>query len=158
MRCFWAILVLVLGGSSAVLAEGVFRYTDSEGRVHYTTNAAEIPPKYAEQAAVKRELPPVSKVQSRAYSITMPADPLPSLGRKKVEIFVTRWCPYCKALEGFLKAQRVTYTKYDIEKDAAAEREYNRLGRPGVPVTKIGNEVLSGFDQADLLAALGRAR
>ena len=152
-------LVLFIGSFlSQLAAQEVFRYTDSNGKTHYTTSAAKIPLEYQGQAGSDKPLPHLNKSKSYTYPIIMPDGPLPAAGNKKVEVFVTRWCPYCKALEAFLKSEKISYQRRDIESDPGAEREYNRLGRPGVPVTKIGSNVITGFDKGELLSALGKGR
>ena len=73
----------------------------------------------------------------------------------KIEIFVTSWCPYCKALERFLQANELNYIRYDIEQDPQAKAIHDRYGS-GVPVTIInGKTVLQGFDKFALSEALG---
>ncbi len=77
----------------------------------------------------------------------------------RVEIFVTSWCPYCKALEKHLKSNRIPYTRQDIEKSDAAKRAYKQLGGGGVPVIRIdATTVIHGFDPGALDEALKRPR
>ena len=73
---------------------------------------------------------------------------------KKVDIFVTSWCPYCRKLEGFLKQNRIDYTRYDVEQDAAAGGEFERLGGEGVPLVRVGDDVVQGYDPNKILASL----
>ena len=71
--------------------------------------------------------------------------------KPKVEIYVTEWCPYCRRLEGFLKANGVAYKRYDIEKDGKdARRRYVELGGGGVPIIKVGSTVMRGLDEGAL--------
>ena len=73
---------------------------------------------------------------------------------KKVEVFVTGWCPYCKKLESFLKNNHIDYTRYDVEQDAAGAAIFEKIGGDGVPVARIGNKVIHGYDPDAVLAAL----
>ena len=73
---------------------------------------------------------------------------------KKVEIFVTSWCPYCKKLESFLKEKKIDYTRYDVEKDEAGAKIFEEIGGDGVPVIRVGKEVIHGYDPDAVLAAL----
>ena len=57
---------------------------------------------------------------------------------KKVEIFVTSWCPYCRKLEAFLKQSQIEYTRYDVEKDEKGARLFEDLGGEGVPLVRVG--------------------
>jgi len=79
-----------------------------------------------------------------------PSDTAP----KKVEIFVTSWCGYCKKLEAFLKTNHIDYTRYDVERDEAGAEIFEKIGGEGVPVVRIGKEVIHGYDPDAVLAAL----
>ena len=76
----------------------------------------------------------------------------------KVEIFVTSWCPYCRKLESFLKENQIDYTRYDVEKDAKGAEEFGRLGGEGVPMARVGEEIIHGYDPEGILAALQTSR
>ena len=71
-----------------------------------------------------------------------------------VEIFVTSWCPYCKKLESFLKKNNIPYTRYDVEADAKGAEIFDKIGGTGVPVTRVGNEVIHGYDPDRILEAI----
>ena len=73
---------------------------------------------------------------------------------KKVDIFVTSWCPYCRKLENFLKQNRIDYTRHDVEADTESSREFDRLGGDGVPLVRVGEQVIHGYDPKEILAAL----
>ena len=73
---------------------------------------------------------------------------------RKVEVFVTSWCPYCLKLESFLKDQGIDYTRYDVESDEAGSRIFSELGGEGVPMTRVGNQVIHGYDPESIVAAL----
>ena len=73
---------------------------------------------------------------------------------KKIEIFVTSWCPYCRKLESFLKKSNIKYTRYDVEADAKSAQEFEQLGDTGVPVARVGKEVIHGYDPEAILASL----
>ncbi len=74
----------------------------------------------------------------------------------KIEIYVTSWCPHCKSLESYLSSKHVQYTKYDIERDSVGKSKYDQIGVRGVPVTKVGSTVISGFDRGRLDELIGR--
>ncbi len=73
---------------------------------------------------------------------------------KNVEIFVTSWCGYCKKLEKFLKVHDIPYTKYDIEANPQAAEAYRSMGGTGVPVTRIGTDIVYGYDPDRILELL----
>jgi glutaredoxin-like YruB-family protein len=74
----------------------------------------------------------------------------------KVVIYSTDWCGYCRKAKAFFREQGIAYVDYDIEKDAEARREFERLEGRGVPLIVIGNEVIRGYDEQAILPALGR--
>ena len=57
----------------------------------------------------------------------------------------------------FLSREGHTFDARNIEDDDAAYDELLRLGSRGVPTIVIGDEVITGFDQARLKAALAAA-
>ena len=73
----------------------------------------------------------------------------------RVVMFGTTWCPYCaKARELFAK-QGVRYAELDLEKDgAAADFQKNVMGLSGFPTLVIGNRVIQGFDEPEIVEAL----
>src|SRR3990167_2929995 len=73
---------------------------------------------------------------------------------KKVDVYVTSWCGYCRKLESFLKQSKIDYRRHDVEADAKAGAEFQRLGGEGVPLVRVGKEVIHGYDPQKVLAAL----
>ena len=57
----------------------------------------------------------------------------------------------------FLSREGHTFESRNIEEDDAAYDELMALGARAVPVTVIGGEVITGFDQTRLRAALAAA-
>jgi glutaredoxin len=72
----------------------------------------------------------------------------------EVVLYATSWCGYCAKTRQLLKQLRVEYTEYDIEKDGAANARFQQLGGRGVPLTVIGNDVVRGFDEDEILILL----
>lgn len=74
----------------------------------------------------------------------------------KVEIYTTPTCHFCKATKEFLKEKGVEYTEYDVATDAAKRDEMIQIsGQMGVPVIKIGEELIVGFNKNKLSEVLG---
>jgi len=73
---------------------------------------------------------------------------------KKVEVFVTDWCPYCVKLETILKTNHIQYTRYDIERSAEGSRLFYRLGGEGVPMTRVDQAVIYGYDPEKIMTAI----
>ena len=62
----------------------------------------------------------------------------------RLVVYVTSWCPYCKALEAELKAHNIPYIRHDIEADSVAAEEYSRLGGGGVPLVTVDGRLVDG--------------
>jgi glutaredoxin-like YruB-family protein len=68
-----------------------------------------------------------------------------------VVIYSTPVCHYCQAAKDFFKANDVTYTEHDVAADTEKRTEMiDMTGQMGVPVIKIGDDVVIGFDEGKL--------
>ncbi len=67
----------------------------------------------------------------------------------KVILFTTPTCGWCTRAKKYFRANNVKFKAIDVSNDPAAARDMQRMsGQMGVPVIKIGSEVIVGFDQA----------
>ena len=79
---------------------------------------------------------------------------------KKVIIYSTDWCAFCKQAEKFLDSKDVKWIDYDIEKDQKARDELmDKIGGNfrGVPVIDVDGEIILGFDRPRLITALEKS-
>lgn len=79
---------------------------------------------------------------------------------KKVIIYSTDWCAFCKQAEKFLDSKDVAWVDYDIEKDQQAHDELmEKIGGNfrGVPVIDVDGEIILGFDRTKLTTAIKNA-
>lgn len=80
---------------------------------------------------------------------------------KKVTVYSTPTCPYCKMAKNFLDEKGVKYESVDVATDhKGADEMIKKSGQMGVPVIVVGGEgekeeVVVGFDQAKLVSSLG---
>lgn len=80
---------------------------------------------------------------------------------KKVTIYTTPTCGFCKMAKEFFKKHNVEYSEFDVAADSAkAEEMVEKSGQMGVPVILIESEgeedaMIVGFDQAKLAELLG---
>lgn len=82
---------------------------------------------------------------------------------KEVTIYSTPTCHYCQMTKEFLKEKGINYTDYNVAEDAEKRQEMiEKSGQMGVPVIFVSSgeegvepEMMIGFDQAKLSAALG---
>ncbi|MBI2096063.1 MAG: glutathione S-transferase N-terminal domain-containing protein [Candidatus Taylorbacteria bacterium] len=75
---------------------------------------------------------------------------------KKVEIYTTPTCVYCKAAKEFFKEHNITYAEHDVAADFERRSEmFERSGQMGVPVISIDGQILIGYDKNALAKAFG---
>ena len=137
--------VAILLGFASSAAADLHRYKDDSGRVHIVDSLDRIPAKYRKKVRTIEAPPPVP---ASAYK------PGASAGNKRVDIYVTSWCGYCRKLESFLKSRSIPYTRHDIEKSSSARQAHLKLGGGGIPVVKIGSDVIRGYSPDAILRSL----
>jgi glutaredoxin-like YruB-family protein len=75
---------------------------------------------------------------------------------KKVILYSTPFCTYCRLARKFLEKHGVPYEEYDVSSNAAAREEMvHRSHQLGVPVIEVDGEIFVGFNPALLKRALG---
>ncbi|MBN1233708.1 MAG: glutaredoxin family protein [Candidatus Coatesbacteria bacterium] len=78
---------------------------------------------------------------------------------QKVTVYSTPTCGYCTMVKRFLKDRGVAFTEIDVSRDHnAAQRMIQKSGQIGVPVVEIGSRIIVGFNQNEILKALGLGR
>ena len=61
-------------------------------------------------------------------------------------------CPNCTALELFLQAKGIEYTRLDLDTNPQAKKMYHQLGGGGVPLSKIRGRIIRGFDPFEIMS------
>ena len=76
---------------------------------------------------------------------------------KKIEVYTSESCHFCKDLKDFLMEKGIEYTEYEVSGDMEKQTELKeRSGQLGVPVVFIdGSEMIVGFNRAKLIEVLG---
>ena len=75
---------------------------------------------------------------------------------REVRIYTTPTCPYCRIAKEFLDDNGVEYQEYNIVEDKAAREEMqNECKSLAVPTICFDNEVVVGFNEAELRKKLG---
>ena len=75
--------------------------------------------------------------------------------QKKVEIYTTPTCVYCKMAKEFFKENNIEYTEYNVAQDAEKRNELiAKSGQMGVPVILIGADMVIGFDESKIRTLL----
>ncbi len=75
---------------------------------------------------------------------------------KKVKVYATATCPYCRMLKDFLDSNKIAYEDFNVGTDPARREEMiARSGQMGVPVTEIDGKIIIGFDREAIKQELG---
>lgn len=147
----FAILLILMSSAYELKAE-VFQYTDDEGGRHFVDDLSLVPEKFRKQLGVNKPLPSINISTPIAPSYKSPNKSTSSSAQvekrqiKEVEVFTTSWCSNCRKLEAFFDEKGIVYTKYDIEINKDAKRDYTEIGGHGVPLTRVGNRLISGYN------------
>lgn len=74
---------------------------------------------------------------------------------KKVTIYTTPTCPYCKMAKEFFKEHGVKYTEVNVAADwDKAKQMIEKSGQSGVPVIEINGKIIVGYDKRAIEKAL----
>ena len=67
---------------------------------------------------------------------------------KTVTIYSTPVCHFCHAAKEYFNENNVAFTEFDVASDQAKRQEMIEMtGQMGVPVIRIDNDVIVGFDE-----------
>jgi glutaredoxin-like YruB-family protein len=59
-------------------------------------------------------------------------------------------CPHCRRLKEYLNSRGIPFENRDVSSDPQAVEDLRRMNAPGVPVVRVGNDTVVGFDQQRL--------
>lgn len=78
------------------------------------------------------------------------------MATKKVEIYSTATCHFCHMAKDWLTEKGIPFSDYNVGDDMARRKEMVEMtGQLGVPVIKIGDDVMIGFNQDKMEELLG---
>jgi hypothetical protein len=100
-------LLLAILIASAPAGAGVYKWTDAQGRVHYSDD----PPADAKAQQIKVK---INSIQGPAVVSTLRSTPA-AKAKDKVRIYTAVWCGYCKRAKAHLAAKGVAYDEMDVE-------------------------------------------
>ena len=74
---------------------------------------------------------------------------------KKVKIYSTPGCSFCKSTKDFLKEKKIDFDDIDVaENQKAAQEMVEKSGQMGVPVLDINGTIIIGFNKEKIESAL----
>ncbi|XKT74144.1 MAG: glutaredoxin family protein [Patescibacteria group bacterium UBA2163] len=75
--------------------------------------------------------------------------------QKTVTIYSTPTCHFCQMAKEFFKANDVEFTDHNVAEELEKRQEMiDMTGQMGVPVIKIGDDVVIGFDEGKIKSLL----
>lgn len=70
---------------------------------------------------------------------------------KNVTIYSTPTCHFCHAAKDFFTANNVAFQDFNVATDLEKRKEMvDMTGQMGVPVIRIGDDVIVGFDEGKI--------
>jgi glutaredoxin len=142
-------LLLTVLIAPAVASADVYKWTDAQGRVHYSDSA---PPDVKTQ-------PVTAKINSISGPAVVSTFKNTTAGgsRQTVRILTAAWCGHCKKAKAFLAAKGVAYEEVDVEASDRGRNEFTQLGGRGVPIILVGAQRMYGFEAGALTTMLEQA-
>lgn len=112
----------------------IYKWNDANGQVHFS-----------DQKPAHLELAPLKLKVNTYRSVSHDKSNSSTASNRKVIMYSTDWCGYCKQARRYFKQQAIAFTEYDIEKNTRARVQYAKLGASGVPVILVGHKRMNGF-------------
>lgn len=128
------LIFLLLLLISADSTSEIYKWTDDKGKVHFSDKE----PRHQKSSEVRLK---INTYESVNYDTS-----IFDTG-KKVVMYSTSWCAYCKKAKSYFKRKGIPFTEYDIENNMTAKRQYKKMGATGVPVILVGNKRMNGFSE-----------
>lgn len=73
---------------------------------------------------------------------------------ENIKVFTTKTWPHCVTVKEFLSQKGVTFEEVDVSNNVAGRKELMKQGIMAVPVTKVNDEYIVGFDKDKLESML----
>ena len=74
----------------------------------------------------------------------------------KVIIYTTPTCGFCQRAKQFFNEKNIKYTEYNVAEDQTKAEEMVKMsGQMGVPVIEIDDDIVIGFNKAQIAQLLG---
>ena len=134
-----ALLCALLFASPGAGSAEMYRWVDAEGKVHYSDQP---PPPSVKKFEPKKRLSDKEDASRMPYALQLAAKNFP------VTLFATDCGAGCTQARQLLARRGIPYTEVDAA-DPAGVEQLKKLtgGSPVVPVLRIGQQVLKGFEE-----------
>jgi len=78
------------------------------------------------------------------------------MNKKQVTVYSTPTCAFCHMTKEYFTQNNISFTDHNVAIDLEKRKEMLELtGQMGVPVIKIGDDIVIGFDQGHIAELLG---
>lgn len=83
----------------------------------------------------------------------------------EVLLFTTEWCPHCRTARKWLTSNGISFSQFDVEKDANARAMLQKLGKDqgipehmltSVPILSVKGKLILGFNEAEVRRLLSQ--
>ncbi|OUS08048.1 hypothetical protein A9Q90_04865 [Gammaproteobacteria bacterium 54_18_T64] len=128
----------------------VYKWTDSEGQVHFSDRAPTsgvvelIGDKLIMNSYPGSKLSEASFLEQRKRE----REQKEGMRRPSVVMYSTVWCGVCRRAKQYFRANKVTFSEYDVETSSKGKKDFARMKGQGVPIILIGKARMNGFDVA----------
>ncbi len=75
----------------------------------------------------------------------------------RITLYSSHGCSHCRQLKAWLKQHGLPFREFDIQRNARAFKDFQRLGGRGVPLLLVGEQRIQGFNAKTLPARLRKA-
>ena len=142
------LLLALLLAAAPVLAQQMYRWTDAEGRVHYSDQP---PPKDAKNVQTKNLGANVVETEAIPYATQV------ARRRNPVTLYAFECGDVCTQAKNLLRGRGVPFNEIDPRQPANAEKLKALTGGTDVPVLQVGETVVNGYETGRWQTALDNA-
>lgn len=143
LMSFSILLIATLSVSAEIL-----KWVDENGKVHYGDRPAQSNDvQYLEVSVESFSSVEVRELNSDDLSV-LTENEKDKVKKKKVVMYSTESCGYCKKAKAYFNAKGISYSERDINKDKSARRQWEKLNGTGVPLILVGKNKMAGFSVA----------
>lgn len=118
----------------------IYKWTDADGKSHFSGSKPANPASLESRNDLEAKSP---------QSVPVADKPPVAAATPQIDLYMTKWCPYCKKAMAFLRKKEIEFNAYDIEQDldAAARKKKLDPRYSGVPLAVINGSTIRGFSE-----------
>ena len=75
----------------------------------------------------------------------------------RITLYSAPGCAHCRQARKYPQEQGLRFQEFDVQRNARAGKELQRMGARGVPVIMVGEQRIDGFQPRLIASALRRA-